>query len=357
MAQYKWFCLIIVAILLSSCSEGLEFTYTGSFPDAEELQGERILEQEFSNLTILSADSVIVLTKMRPPYFKVIDTDFNLLAEFGESGEGPGEMNELPYLLDIYRDSDRILGLIYLNDRHQFMTIDISASTDLGETVVARSGRLPSSLMSTQFQFLHPDGERLIGIYDDRFNRQLDERRGVYILEPEEGEYQLVELHNLSIFPFDTMAETNLNAKVPAISQEREKAVMAGRFYPTIEIIDLNSNEVVQKYSIVEQLPAAEFGLEEFQLGEVMTYYNFVAATEEYIFLLYEGVENRLLENPQKKWIQVLDWQGTPVHQFLIPEEYDIHRFTLDIDSDRIFAISHTQDAIYSFNLPSGWRE
>jgi len=343
---------IVFFILSCENEESSQFTYTGSFPDAVVLEGEQILQGEIGNLIVTTADSMVVLTKQMEPYFKVFDTDLSPLAAFGKAGEGPGELPEQPFLFDIYSGEDIYLGLIYLNSKSELMTIDMSESIRADELDVYSMGQVPAPLSAAQHIFLNTDGESVVGIYDDRFDQQLDQKRGMFYLNPENEEYELVELYNLSITPFDLMAEMNLNGKVPAISRNHKKMVIAGRFSPTVEVVDLSTNTLAEAYYTVPVLPSSEFDLDDFETGEVLTYYNFAGTTDEYIFLLYEGQKNYKLDEPNSKMIQVLDWSGNPAFQFEIPEVYDIHQFTVDSHANRIIAISHSQDALYAFDLP-----
>lgn len=323
------------------------------FPEPMPLEGERLLDDEMGLFSVHAFRDTLLITRQASPYFKAYDANLNLLADFGEQGGGPGEFENLPFLFDLNTfEENSAIAIDYHRGSRNLTGIDISKSITQNETSVLFNHTLPAELTPTINVYSTQDQSKLLGIYDDRLEQQLDERRGAYLLDPNSEDYELIQLHNLEITPYDIMAETNLNANFTAINQQRNQAVIVSRFYPLLEIIDLESGNVVQQIKTEKNPPNTKFNLDSFNSDELTSYYQYVNTTSEYIYLLYNGFEEHKMNEPQQRNIQILSWTGEPIARYTIPEEYDIQLFTVDESARRILAVSHTRDALFTFDLP-----
>lgn len=323
------------------------------FPEPTPLEGERLLENEMGLFSVHSFRDTLLITRQAPPYFKAYNSDLKLLADFGDQGGGPGEFENLPFLFDLNTLEDNpALAIDYHRGSRNLTGIDISKSIAQYETSVVFNHTLPAELASTINVYSTQDQSKLFGIYDDRLEQQLDERRGAFLLDSNSEDFELIKLHNLEITPYDIMAETNLNANFTAINQQRNQAVIVSRFYPLLEIIDLESGNIVQQFKTDKNPPDTKFNLDSFNSDELTSYYQYVNTTSEHIYLLYNGFEEHKMNEPQQRVIQILSWAGEPIARYTIPAEYDIQLFTVDESAQRIFAVSHTRDALFKFDLP-----
>lgn len=159
--------------------------------------------------------------------------------------------------------------------------------------------------------------------------------------------FETFPLKNLEIEPYEVMAATNINARMPAISPDRTKAAIVMLNSPKLDIFDVGS-DTSKTYLLDSNLPEEPFELESFKKGEVTEYYKYIYATNNYVYLLHSGYP--VNDAAHASTIQVLDWKGNPHKQYLIPAEYNLSMFIVDGNGKQFYGLSYPNDAIYMFD-------
>jgi len=58
-------------------------------------------------------------------------------------------------------------------------------------------------------------------------------------------------------------------------------------------------------------------------------------------------------DEPHEKYLQVIDWNGSPQKQFKFPARYDLSSVVDDEENEVIYGLSINNDAIYKFDYSS----
>lgn len=316
------------------------------FPPPTELEGTRILEKEHAIVYLNQIDSLIVVSTERDTIFHIYDKNENYITGFGQKGRGPNEFVRAPVIEDIIKQDNIVKAFAYDGIRKELVTINMTTSIDSSKLIVEKRLSLPIELRGA-FDFFHINNKTLLGIYDDRFNKQLDERRGGYYYYPKLDTFKTFPLFNLKIRPYEIMPAMNINARMPAVSPDRGKLAVIMMHYPGLEIFDIKSHSLT-RYLLDPNPPRDTFDLKAFKKGEVTEYYPFIYSTNSYIYLLYTG--HTASDYKYETKIQIMDWNGNPHAQYLIPAKYALSMFVVDEKNQHFYGLSYPNDAIYKFD-------
>lgn len=152
-------------------------TVTNEFPPAKQLEGNRVFEGEMGIVSVLHHDSLTIISTSEEPFIKIYDSSQQLISRFGKEGRGPGEFSMSPFIRDAVDRKSATEIFVY---DHQLLTlhsIDLRASIDSNEVVTNRIYELPKK-MNGAFDVFFVDSTTIIGTYDDRFSKRVDEKRG-----------------------------------------------------------------------------------------------------------------------------------------------------------------------------------
>ncbi len=117
---------------------------------------------------------------------------------------------------------------------------------------------------------------------------------------------------------------------------------------PKMELFEIGSTTPI-RYLLGSDPPDDRFRLEEYQDGEVTDYYKYMQVTNESIYLLYSGYKKNEEQEQKEQFIRVLNWQGSPKAQYLIPEKYELSTFVVDEEHNVLYGSSYNNDSIYTF--------
>lgn len=315
------------------------------FPEPVVLEGQQIFEDVYGSIYMKEVDSLIVISTMQEnPLYNVYNKNQELVSQFGRMGRGPGEF---PYPIHIYDSKDHYL-FAFESPLLKWNKIDLIKSMEKQEVVIEEDYELPRELNGARDVFFK-DENTLVGIYDDYFDKRLDERRGGFYYNIDSQNYELVQLENLKIEPYEVMPATNINAKMPAISPDRSKLAIVSVYSPLIEILNLNTKEVT-KINLDKDSYKTEFLLDDFKERKLNLHYTFVHASNEYIYLLYSGQPEEVSDQ-EERYIRVITWGGDPVSQYTIPAKYSLSSFFVDENARSIYGQSLENDAMYRFKF------
>lgn len=348
---------VISIFIFFSCTreDDGEWHFIGEFPLPITLEGERILKNEFGVLNIYTEYSYLITNTIRDTLFHIYNEKLEYMGGFGKQGEGPYDFLQIGLVNDILTIDGRKVAHTIDLVRNKSYCIDILTLQNSDGPVIICEYELPWDLHGA-YLFYQADENTFVGTYRDQYYQRLDGKYGLFYYYPETDSIYTVPLYNLEIFSEDGQpindpsAGMNINAHSSAISPDRNKFAVQLMYTPRLQLFDLGDPQTVQ-FLLQRKPTVEEFELNSFYQGNVTRYYNDIQATDNYIYLLYSGHtvdddENQLLD----KTIQVIDWDGNPHRQFLIPAEYGITLLAVDEENGTFYGLSHITDEIYRFN-------
>lgn len=344
----KLLILVLCPFLLFCSKSNPEFTSViPNFPEHKTLEGTQILKETMGTIYITKIDSLFVLSTIQDTLIHIYDTDENFISSFGKIGRGPNEFSNVPFIN--FASSKDNFNSIYSLDRQllKVNVINLNSSIVENKLIMDNEIELPSELVGTQTVFF-VDDEKIIGIYDDKFYRALDQRRGGFYYFPYSETFEIIELHNLQIDPYEVMPATNINSRIAVSSPDGSKFAIVLTYSPLLEIFDTGST-TPKRYYLGSTTPQNIFELESFKDEELIEYYTFIDSSDKYIYLLFSG--NHYSETPLENKIQVIDWDGNPIKEYIIPQNYGLNMFKVDEENSTIYGLSYSNDAIYKFNF------
>ncbi len=359
-------CIITLfcVFFLISCGRDYDDTWNviGEFPPPIELQGERILKNEFGILNVYSAYSYIITSTIRDTLFHIYDENMKYLGGFGKQGQGPFEFPQIGLIRDAIKHRESIIVCAIDPARHNNYGIDLLSTLESGEVVVAHEYELPWDLHGAYLSF-YVDENTVIGTYRDHFYQRLDGNFGLFYNFQETDSIEIYPLYKLDIYSNDGQpvndpsAIMNINSHASAISPDRSKFAVQLMYTPRLEVFTIGYPHP-SRFLLKAKPPKEDFDLESIRQFTAPKYYNEIQATDNFIYLLYSGHSEADDEIYQlEKIVQVIDWDGNPHNQFLIPAQYDITLFTVDEENGYFYGLSHTTDTIYRFEYGSLFSE
>jgi hypothetical protein len=230
--------------------------------------------------------------------------------------------------------------------RVTFSAINLTASIDSNKTVVDTVYKLPQKLKSAQHVY-YVHCNLFVGDYSDRFYKLLNGKRGVFYYKPDTKKLKIISEYNLKINPNKVIPATNINARETTISPNRKRLATVLFYYPVLEVLDEGSLSK-KRYLLDPNPPSSVFSLKAFKKRNLNLYYEYVSTTDKYIYLLYSGAkEKNQYSRPMR--IQILDWNGHPVAQYLIPTQYKLSSISVNKNKHTIYGVSIMNDAVYKF--------
>ncbi|MTI88315.1 MAG: hypothetical protein FH748_10135 [Balneolaceae bacterium] len=345
--KFYWFqfFLVITIIGCSSEKEDKKADLITGFPTPVTIDGDRILERETGLLYLKKIDSLLVVSTEADTLIKVYDENENFVSGFGRIGRGPNEFSSPPFISEGIIKGDKKYIFAYNSQLNKLNVIDLNKTIKSNKIVSLKEYEFPSDLMGVSNIF-YVNEDTLMGMYSDHFYKKLDGKKGGFYYFPKTKKFETFELTNLTIDPFSTIDESNLNARFPILSRDRKTFALLMRYAPIFEILDVGSKSVNTFY--IESYPETYvYSLEAYRDFELTNYYDFAYSGEKYIYILYKGKPFSL--EPKKSKIQVLDWDRNPIAEYIVPKEYGLSLFAVDEDKKVLYGLSYRNDAIYRF--------
>ena len=342
--RYLILIVLISATILVSCqSEEPEFgdEVIPDFPEPVALEGEPVLEDEYGLFHFATVDTFLVTVTRRDTVFQVYDREQNHITGFGRQGSGPDEFDnggQLPLIEDIRTEGEDVYVLIQDDARDELVEIDFTNSVAQEQIMTTKRKKFPDELSFVR-NILYKDNGGYIGINDDRPEQLLDSKLGWVELDTNLENFTTFSMYNIKTEPYDMIAEMNLSIWWPARSPERNEVAAVMRYAPKLEIRVAGSDET-REFLLDTEQPESPVDYEAFYEDEVTMYYEYMDATDEYIYLLKPAVNTDYT-------LQVLEWDGTPKAQFTIPESYELARFTVDETQNLIYGLSYHHDKVF----------
>ncbi|MFU8812856.1 MAG: 6-bladed beta-propeller, partial [Balneolaceae bacterium] len=341
----KQWMVILWAIFLTigfSCTDTERSAERSIFTTQETpypLAGQRILTDEMGLVSIKKVDGLYILSTQRDTVLHVYDDQFRLISSFGRRGRGPGEFMREPRIHDTIGADNETKVLIYDDVKRKIIEFNLHESIENGHLNVSREFDFPPKLSDTHVvDIVYTAIDHFFGVYDDRFSKALDERRGRYYFEFGSTDFELINLMNLTIDPFEDIPEINLNIRFNAISPDRKRFVSAFMYHPRIEIFETVDHDSPAIVLTPEVDVPEQYLLDDFNNDELIVHHAGIYATEKYIYLLHVGVKRKDRHAASQR-IQVMDWQGHLVIEFEIDPDKNINRFIVDEQASHIVGL------------------
>lgn len=337
----------LIFLLLVSCGQ---YEKNNFLPEPIRLEGVRILESQIGIKDVEHIDSMLIISTLQEPLFRVFSKNGNYLGGFGRIGNGPDEF-PIPmshFFADVFRTNLGIDFLIHNMVTNTMKVVNLSESLTSGDASIRREYGLPRELSSAMGPFIQQVNDSLlIGMYEDRISRRIDEKRGYFYYYADEGRFETISLTNLEIDRKDYHASININSRLAHISPNRLMVVMAYLYVPRIDILAVETKTI--KTLINDDIPSVtSFSLDDFNSQSLIEYYDAVYATDERIYVSYIG---QIPSDDREMLIRVMDWSGSVLAQYVIAKEYNIIRFVVDETNSTIYGYSNGLDAIFEFKF------
>lgn len=340
------FSLILLAVLLTfACGRNADV-----LPEPVRLEGVRILEDQMGIMDLEQIDSLLIVSTMQEPLFRVFSKTGDYLGGFGRIGNGPGEFPDPTdnSFADVINSEGDLLFMVRNRRTNTMLMVDIGASLASGATVLHQEYALPRELSGAWGPNVYQINDSLlIGMVEDRFTKRLDEKRGYFYFHANERRFDLLPLLNLSLDGNDLYGSININARGAHITPDRSKVVMPYSYVPLIDILDVNTKKIttIKTSDIVYK---TTFSLDEFNNNSLIEYFRVVYATNDRFYTSYSGEKP---SDEQNLLIREYDWTGKVLGQYMIGKDYEIGEFIVDEANSTIYGISYELDAIYAFTF------
>lgn len=348
MSIFKFSSYVITLLLFftTSCSDqSAPDVSIGDFPEPITLRGEKVFKNNASLVSLELAGNYMLLSTRQDTIFHVYSRGEKHITSFGHKGKGPGEFQRAPQIEDIWKNRGILKMMVYDDIKKEPVIINLTSSIKKQKVVVDSILDLsfPSAMDISSIK-----NQQFIGMYDDRFYKKLDQKRGLFHYNSDTGDFETYNLKNIEVYPVQTMAAMNANNRTMAISPDRTKAVFSMMFYPLVEFFDiknLNKSEILMS----NKIPELPLELADFQDRKWAEFFIHAYALNQNVYLL-ESFKNRDVSRDFQK-IKVIDWDANPVAQYIIPGEYSLNSIVVDRKQEILYGISYSNDAAYKFDL------
>jgi hypothetical protein len=339
-------CIFLLSTCTTDKKESLNQIITG-FPPAVTLNGTKAFQQEFGIYYLKSIDSLIVISTGQDTLFHIYNTSGKQIYSFGEVGKGPKEFAEATLIYDANKENGTINLFADNPDLLKSSKINLNKSKEMDGIVVDAEYEFPAELRGIDNVY-YINEDTLAGIYSDNFYKKLDGKWGGFYYYPKTKKLETFSLLNLTLEPYELMPAINLNSRLSSLAPNRKKMAVVNVHAPVLEVIEIGAKQPI-KYYLGFKPSTFTYNLDDFKNDKVTQYYTFVATTNKYIYLLYAN--HAYTTEKMEAKIQVIDWDGNPKAEYVIPKEYDLGMFTVDENDSVIYGLSYSNDSIYTFNF------
>ncbi|MFU8813602.1 MAG: hypothetical protein ACNA78_11600 [Balneolaceae bacterium] len=341
---------------LLACSSSPQTT--GDFLVAEgdriaTLQSERILHDEIGLADLKRINDFLILATSQDTLLKIFDQQLNPVGRFGRTGRGPGEFLRPPMIKDYRPGDDGTAVLVYDDIKRKLIEFHLERSIEQGSLELIREFEFPEAFAGTLLlDLFYLSDHTYVATYDDRSAGVLNKKRGGLIFEEGVNAPRLFDLKNLSIEPYETFPELNLNNRSVGRSGDRRTLYSAFRYSPFVEVFHLDAPDRPALQLYPEEPPPDTYRLDEFNDRALVEHFRDIHVGERYIYLLYTGYP--FGDDPPDQGdysIRIITRDGQPVYQFLIDAKEDIRRFIVDEHQKHIIGLSWSMDALYRYDF------
>ncbi len=305
--NYKLF--IVAALLIttiSSCKQKEKHDIVGPFPVEKTLTGEVIpaFNSDIGILGIKQAGEYVICDMWKQDYFfNVYDVENRLVGKLCRRGNGPNEFLSPAY----YGQYDSEGIWILERDRGIFFKVNLQKSLAQGKTVIEENFDLSMypELQPRNIFYVHD--ELLFGTNDNT-------SCATFTLNPKTSEIKF----NPQVLEFPISSKTHQISQSMATLRPDMKRVATSFFsLPQIDIYS-SAGKRLKTIFYKEVIEPTTFDVSQ----ELRDYYIQIFSTDEYIYALYE---EPLYDETFDNYIQVFDWDGSPVASLKVGPTTDFY--------------------------------
>ncbi|MFQ5448667.1 MAG: BF3164 family lipoprotein [Saprospiraceae bacterium] len=351
----KTYPLFLSFLMLFSCSSdrkpATETPYNksnildfNSFPNEKSLHGENVGPVEsFNQLVniIYSKNFILVLDVKGDYYFKLLDSELQIVETFGRKGDGP---NEIPFEPKISKHDFITLGAIYFYyyGKSEVVAMKIDSSGDVFPNTIDHYP-LPEQLYNVQ---------RVVVVEEDKMvgNAGMSEGKLYYFNPEKENVLGITPFYPKLNFQIDKENLIYNFAGQLAASKSQNTLVCANTYFPQLEIYNLDGE--LKKEIRTSNLEMSDYHRSIFN----HFYYYGVQVTDKYIYALYLGekqdnILQQMLHSLKSK-VHVFDLEGSPVISFRLDRL--INDFLVDEEHHKIIGIDEDNESqpLVKYDLP-----
>jgi len=312
--------------------------------DKLEIEGTKILDDLVALRHLEIIDNQLIVTTRTDTLFSVFNTEKKTLHKFGREGFGPGELEKAPIFTVTYAGDI----LIYIDEQLEIRIIDIDKSIDTGKIIYDSIIEVPRKLRSLwSSQTYLVNDSTVVGMYDDQFDKVLDQKRGVLIYNINSKKVENYHLKNFSVQPFDVMSNTNVNARTGAAIFNQNKLIFAHHHTSLIETFDFQTRKLLSKNIIHDQSEFPKvFNNDKFLENGYREVFVNLSNFNGYSYILYS---NTFYGEKVNKEILVVNSELEIVEKFTVNKKFELTK--ISAFQNVIYGMSYNNDEIYKFEL------
>lgn len=338
---------IVLIIIVSACNK----EKTVSFSTTEYLHG-----TEVSNIAVYSSgnvymnvvDTFLVIVKSDTPFVNIYSTNsHDLLLAFGDEGRGPKEFMD-PSVLKM--EENLATATVFLHDYKRNTLAPININKVLRDEYDFQLVKLPTQI--DQFiTFLH--------YYDQDYMIATPVTGGNLVIYKSSTD-QFITVPYLPKIEFNIPSNSLSLSEIyrPAVlfNKERKKIAAAPILLGEIDFFDLNGELISASIfeprssikSEVAKVSSGHWSIKQ-QILELDNYRDLIIALNNNIPIRELGTGKSYCK------LQIFDWDGNPIKEFLLDTEARITSFAVDEMNNRIYAYTpfKNEHNLLMYNLPS----
>ena len=353
----KSFLAFLGLLIIQSCTNHVDKVYK-EFPKNIELAGTPVSKlQIFSKSTVklLVLDTFLVVDKANPPFFQIYNTNnFELLFEFGQTGNGPLEFGRIPTLLKQrnYGSIENKLSFSIFDAEQQRITI-----VNIPKLLAFNAPNFPQLEVPSSeffFQFYHYDEDFLLA-QPEGINRLF-----IQHLNP---------LKEISVPPIPFHKNLEISESIieyvysgaSIVNKEKKLIASAPYYLGQLDFFDLNGKHVNSNFYESPQEFKEHFakGIDTNartnSLADIKNQTIDLDADENHIFALNANNLGYVLTEKGNRPIKILvfDWEGNSIIEYQINDRL-ITNFTYDKVKNCFYAWAPNEELnnIIIYNIP-----
>ena len=335
--------IIIILFFCISCKKDKTIKFP-VFKKETSLKGEVLFEEDtnFYDIgNILFSKGYMILERIRSsPKFLVYDKINNkFIKGYGAIGKGPNEF--LSPEQQVITSNGNLLAWITDFYKNELVLLDINTDGASEEnTQILKRVKFPENISYLKQSFVTKDSLLVGGLSDV----SLYGRFVSYDLVSKEVRF----FGELPDVRRNSQLKETLYGFVSAIRPDQSRYAVAMHYFNRIEIYDSQGKMLS---TIGESLDrAGKISNKDIEKQNLTDYYTDIIATNQYIFALKLGALEKSFAEEKEVYVEVFDWEGNPVYQFIL-QEY-AQGIAYDGDNKELYSINHwTHGKIYKYDI------
>lgn len=345
---------LLLFMLLSSCknTEENKMVVIDKFPEVQSIQGTPVENIELfsgGNVNLVVVDSFLVVQKKEDNFFHIYSTTTHeLLAKVGSEGRGPNEFNFPELLNQVSHDkiNNSPIVNIYDYDRRRFSELNILNAINQSDTIFNHKPIPNIDKYLTYFFYM--DNDMLIAA---------PENEGRFVIKDEnKSEYQIIPYIPATDFHIDEEVLPMVYRSASFINKDLGLMASAPILLGELDFFDLEGKHV--KSVEFESRDDLENELAKNIRGNGNIKYHIadIDAKGGFIYCLNYNNSSEVYERTadiSDLKIQVFDWDGNPIKEFILADNRFISSFAYDEINNRFYGYCGNEEehTIISYDL------